>query len=104
MDNKENNAPVSLSTMTQRGFFTAQGKRYEIIPLKLKLVDEFKADNLFNGFFSMRDEESKAILNKWLQRQLSYNDSPVTLELIFEHDWDVLDVTEFIKTVMGLSG
>lgn len=107
MSNEKENieiAPASLETMTRRGFFNAQDKKYIISPIKIKEIEEFKADSLFNGYFDMIDNNKREALEKWIGRKLEYNGAPMTLETAMNHNWDVVDLTEFIRAIMGLSG
>jgi hypothetical protein len=100
MDKKE--AIASLKTMLGSDFFTAQNKQYTIKALKLKHIDEFKEDKLFSGYFSA--VEKKEILSKWINRQLEYNGTAMTYEIAMDHDWDVKDLDNAIRAIMGLSG
>lgn len=107
MNNEKENmdiAPASLEVMTGRGIFYAQGKKYVIKAIKLKEINEFKADALFSGYFAMTDDSKKEALDKWINRKLEYNGVPMTLKMAEDHDWDVVDLTEFVKALMGLSG
>lgn len=109
MSKQEANAPVSLPTMLGSGkMFEAQGKKYKVLPFKLKEVDEFAKDNLIIGdeqFFNLSSKKNRENLDKWLRRKiLTENDEPLTVEKAMEDDWDLDDLKLCIRTLMRISG
>jgi hypothetical protein len=109
-------SPVSLETMLGEHNFEAQGRVYTLFPVKLKHIPEFqnKKNIVYvpmpnepvgnRQFAYLQNEQYVKTLDKWLQRQLRFNDEPVTYEMIVEHDWDVDDLGRFLREMARLSG
>jgi|BioPla2DNA2_1021312.scaffolds.fasta_scaffold118447_3 hypothetical protein len=113
MANKEATKPAEiaakLGVMLGTGdMLEAQGKKYKILPLKLKEVDEFLQDNMIVGdaqFFNISNKDSRANLDKWLKRKVSTADGePLTVEQAMEDDWDLDDLKACIRALIRLSG
>jgi len=103
----EKSTNVPLSVMVGQGnLFLAQGKEYQVIPLKLKSVDEFLADQISIGsqIFNLSDKESKDKVEKWIPRVIKHNDKEVTLQDLMDHDWDLSDLKRLWKDVLDISG
>lgn len=100
--------PVPLATMLGQGNrFEAQGKEYEIRPLKLKMVDEFIKDQLSIGpqLFNFISQEAKEKLEKWLPRVIFNKDGKgMTLDDLINDDWDLSDLRRLWRQVLELSG
>jgi hypothetical protein len=88
--------------------FTAQGKKYKIRPLKLKDIEEFKEDKLFIGdeqIYNLLIDETKKNLDKWTKRQVfDKDDTPVSLDMLMEHDWDLEDLRGCVRKMLRISG
>lgn len=112
-------SPVSLETMIGRHNFEAQGRVYILMPIKLKHLSEFRdksnrlfiaSDNVSDGYgqFSFlaydKGEDYERLLDKWLRRQLKFNDEPVTYQMIADHEWDIDDLGRFLKEMARVSG
>lgn len=109
-------SPVSLETMLGEHNFEAQGRSYVLLPIKLKYIPEFKDKNNkifipgpnyqdgFMQFIYLQDEEYCKNIDKWLGRQLLFNEQPFTYQMAIEHDWDVDDVGRFLKEMARVSG
>jgi hypothetical protein len=109
-------SPASLETMLGLHNFDAQGRSYTLKPIKLKHIPEFKdkSNKVFipgpenpDGFLQfiyLQDEAYLESVNKWLNRQLVFNEQPVTYEMVMEHDWDIDDIGRFLKEMVRVSG
>lgn len=99
---------VPLSVMTGSGSsFSAAGKKYTIVPLKLKDVDEFVKDklSLTGQLFNVINTGMRQKLDKWLSKCVFDEDNkPVTLEKIMEDGWDLSDLRKAIVELCDLSG
>jgi hypothetical protein len=104
----ENNEKTPLSVMSGSGsVFEAQGKKYRIRPMKLREVDEFYKDNLIladGQFFNMTIPSNRKSLNKWLEKMVTANDQPLSLEQVIEDDWDLNDLRACIRRLIDISG
>jgi hypothetical protein len=101
--------PVPLSTMVKGGTsFEAQGKKYKVLPLKLKEVDDIAEDRIFlfdNHVFNILNKQNRKKLDAWISGKLLDSDGGATsLEKIMGDDWDVNDLKEFMKVLLGISG
>ncbi len=106
---QEKLTPVPLSVMTGWGnAFLAQGKEYQVKPLKLKHVNEFLDDGISVGgqMFNLASTEAREKLDKWVKRTLTYQENHLSLEDLQseEHDWDLSDLKALICQVAELSG
>lgn len=108
---KKNHDPVPLDIMLGKGVFEAQGKKYYLRPLKLKMVDEFLADQLSIGaqLFNFTSPEVKEKLEKWIPMVLfrggdNEGESGLTLTDIMEDDWDLDDLQRLWRGALKLSG
>ncbi len=108
MAKKEATKAAPLSAMSGSGnFVEIAGKQYQLLPLKVKEVNEFTEDQINFGsqYLTLIDPEPKANLAKWLGRHLFTEDgSPVTLETIENDDWTVVDVKTFWRKLVDFSG
>jgi hypothetical protein len=99
---------VSLSTMLGEGdFWNVKGKDYIVKPIKIKDEPEFTRDEINFGaqYFSLIDQKQREKFNKWMERYLfSKEGEPMNLEKVSEADWDISDLKEFWKRLVGISG
>lgn len=105
---KEKLPPIPLDVMLGQGnFFEAQGKQYEIRPVKLKHIQELMSDQIsvVSQIFNLADDKARAKQEKWIPRILFNKDGePATLEQVIEDDWDVEDLKRFWRLTHQLSG
>lgn len=105
---KEKLPPIPLDVMLAQGnFFEAQGKQYEIRPIKLKYVKELLEDQIsvVGQIFNLADEKARAKQEKWIPRILFNKDGePATLQQLLDDDWDVEDLKRFWRMAHQLSG
>lgn len=112
--------PIPLSVMLGTGeefeveeVVEKEGKKehikhkYKVLPLKLKEVDEFLKDNLSVGpqLFNLIDKESKKKVDKWLSRKVQTDaGEPVTLQMAYDHGWNLEDLQRCLRKLVGISG
>lgn len=105
MSNKET---TSLSTMLASGdFIEIKGKQYKVKPIVLRDVEAFIGSNTNLGpqLFNLIDKKSKENIDNWLSKYCyDENDSPISLEIAINDDWDVVDLKTFIKKLCDISG
>lgn len=105
---KEKLPPIPLDVMLAQGnFFEAQGKQYEIRPVKLKHIQELLTDQISvtSQIFNLSSDEHRAVQEKWIPRILFNKDGePATLEQVINDDWDVEDLKRFWRMTHQLSG
>lgn len=104
MSNKET---TPLSTMLGSGeFIEIRGKQYKVKPLALKDIDMFiENTNLGPQLFNLIDKKAKENMNNLLSKYCyDENNSPISLEIAINSDWDVVDLKTFIKKVCDISG
>lgn len=105
---KKGVSPVPLSVMLGTGEKFAVGdKEYTVKPLKLKDIDEFASDQLGVSaqLFNVINKETKAKLDKWLQRQVvDAEGNPVDYNKIMEDEWTLADLRRCIGRLLDISG
>lgn len=108
MAKKEAAKAAPLSAMSGSGnFVEIAGKQYQLTVLKVKESDEFTGDNINFGsqFLTLANPEEKAIFLKWLGRHLfTESGEPVTLEIIENDDWTIVDIKTFWRLLVDFSG
>jgi hypothetical protein len=104
--------PVDLSTMSGAAQeFKAQGKKYTLLPTKVREIFEFKNDNLMlwpeQQGYNIVIDKSLEILDKWLKRKvLDDKGEPMSVEKIRseDHDWDTDDLSRCLVKLYKISG
>jgi hypothetical protein len=99
---------VPLSVMTGSGSsFSAAGKKYTIVPLTLKDLDEFGKSQMSIGaqLFNLLNPEARKILEKTLPKCIfDENKNPVTLDKMMEDGWNLRDLRLAVEKLCDLSG
>lgn len=85
--------------------FVAQSKTYGVKPLKVKDNDEFNALNFGSQYFTLNDPAEIKKMDKFMERYLFDTEGePMTVEKTGTDDWDILDLKNFLKKVIDISG
>jgi len=105
MAKKEANI-TPLSTMVGGGsIFTVQGKDYQVKPLKIKEKTEFDALNFGSQYFTLSDAKELEKMNIFMDRYLfDSSGGAMTVEKCGIDDWDIVDLKNFLKKVIEISG
>ena len=95
-----------LSTMVGGGsVFPVQGKDYRVKALKIKDNDEFNAINMGSQYFTLNDPKELEKMNKFMERYLfDASGEPMTVEKTGTDDWDIVDLKNFLRKVIEISG
>ena len=105
MSNKE---VTPLSTMLGSGeFIVIKEKQYRVKPIALKDIDSFVNSNINLGsqLFNLIDKKAKDNLNNWLAKYcFDEKDNPMSLDIVTEQDWDIVDLKTFVKKLCDISG
>ena len=101
--------PTPLSVMLGKGekLETKTGKLYEVLPLKLKEIDEFMTDEMGIGpqLFAVMNQDERKKVDKWLKRScIDELGVPMSFERALNEEWDLVDLKEFTKLLCDLSG
>lgn len=108
MANQEIKTPVPFSIMNGEGdSFVVGEKNYTVKPMLVGDALKFSDDNLSVGsqIFNIAIKEKREKINKYLSKYCT-NDKgePMSLESAIADDWDVVDLKEFIKKLVDISG
>ena len=97
-----------LPTMDGSGvLIVVQDKEYRVRPLKIRDNTEFSEDKINFGsqFFTLNDPEKSAKLEKWMNKYLfDSKGEAMTLEKAGVDDWDIVDLKEFLRNLVDISG
>ncbi len=99
-----------LSVMLGSGvIFEAQGKKYTVLPIKLKELLDFKDGKIAIGNnaqgYNILIDENRNKIDKWLQSKLiDSNGEPMSFEKAVNDDWDTDDLERFLRTLFKISG
>lgn len=118
---------TNKDAITDSRDFTAKGREYTIVVMPLVYVLEYtqlpfglvlpteKGD--YSGVYAnfsktkyrndkdeIKDINMAEELEKWIPRLLKYKGKPATLELLYEHEWDIYDFGNFLKKAIQISG
>lgn len=102
---KEAATPLSVMLGTGEALEIA-GKKYRVLPLKLREVQEFLDDNLSVGpqLVNLLTEEHRAKVSKWLGHVVDESGKPMDLERAQAEDWTIADLRLALQKLMDLSG
>lgn len=53
---------------------------------------------------NIQEIDMKEELEKWVPRLLKYKGKAATLEMLYEHEWDIRDFGNFLKKAVQVSG
>lgn len=108
MSNQEAKAPVPFSVMNgDPELFIAQGKKYNVSPMKIADAVDFSDDNLSVGsqIFNIAVKENREQVNGYLSKYCTKeNGDSMTLEIAMADDWDIVDLKKFIRKLCDISG
>ena len=88
--------PVTIEDMH---YIFGDGDDKLFIPEK-KAVDNKEVPYQVFGY-NIVNESKKATLMKILKKYVTYNDTPVTEQMIIEHGWTFKDIADFLYFWMG---
>jgi len=101
---KKEATPLSVMTNGGGGFLI-QGKEYTVKTLKIKDYDEFNKLNFGNQFVTLSDPAEMEKTNKFMARYLfDATGEPMTIEKTGADDWDIVDLKNFLRKVIEISG
>lgn len=122
MDIKDAKTPAPFSVMSggREEFIINNGKKYSVKPMSAAHVEEFMKDNPIIGgqFFSLANEDSRAVLDKWLgEVTVKVDDTPITAQYCLNEagetmtlkkamidGWDIVDFKKYIRKLCDISG
>lgn len=112
MADKDNNkdSKTPLSVMLGNGtVFEAQGKKYTILPIKLKELLDFKDGKIAIGNnaqgYNILIDENRNRIDKWIQSKLVDSDGePMSFEKAVKDDWDTDDLERFLRVLFKILG
>jgi len=118
---------TNKEAITDNRDFSAKGREYAIIVMPLAYVLEYTQlplglmlpsetgdySSVYGNFAktkyrdedgAIKDIDMKIEIEKWIPRLLKYKGKPASLELLYEHEWDIYDFGNFLKKAIQISG
>jgi len=95
-----------LSVMSGDGVnFSVQGKDYIVKVLKIKDKGEFDSLNFGNQYVTLNEPAELEKMDKFMSRYLfDASGEPMTVEKCGADDWDIIDLKNFPRRVIEISG
>lgn len=108
MSNQEAKAPVPFSVMSgDPELFIAQGKKYNVSPMKIGDALKFSENNLSIGsqIFNIAIKENREQMDYYLSKYCTNEKGePMSIDSAIADDWDIVDLKNFVRKLCDISG